>query len=291
VDPETNPSAIEPMPIRARIQGGSGGGVVFARELPIKCTSADKERPQTRATCASIPGPARIAFRAANDASIHEPADLSVVSTKRLWPRQRPALRGHQAEVRGREHLHGYRVDGLGGRVADCARNAIAAANVVLVVIGPDWLRAHDESWRRRIDDPNDWVRREIELALRFDKPTLPVLVGDAAMPAERDLPREIEPIARRQALALQDEGWEERMVTLLERLQSHMSEANRTPFDEPSEPRGDRAIRSQFQATASQFYGASIGKTPCRRGGARQLGRSLALRGSPCICAIQRSR
>ena len=45
-------------------------------------------------------------------------------------------------------------------------RQAVATARVVLVVIGPDWLRVTDEWGRRRIDDPEDWVRQELCVAL-----------------------------------------------------------------------------------------------------------------------------
>jgi hypothetical protein len=137
--------------------------------------------------------------------------------------------------------------------------NAIAAADVVIVVIGPGWLRAHDKWWRRRIDHPDDWVRREIELALESAKPTLPVLVEDAAMPPEEALPTEIARLASRQALALRDEGWEEQMAALLEQLESHMSGSHRAAVAGPSEPRGETRIRSQFQTIASRFYGTSI--------------------------------
>jgi TIR domain len=63
---------------------------------------------------------------------------------------------------------------------------AISAADVVIVVIGPGWISAQGDWGRRRIDQPDDWVRREIELALGSGKPTLPVLVGDTAMPRPR---------------------------------------------------------------------------------------------------------
>jgi hypothetical protein len=44
---------------------------------------------------------------------------------------------------------------------------AVAACRVLVVVIGPAWLSAVDEQGRRRIDDPDDWVRLEVGAALR----------------------------------------------------------------------------------------------------------------------------
>ena len=77
----------------------------------------------------------------------------------------------------------------------------------VLVVIGPRWLDARDQRGRR-LDDPDDYVRREIELALASAKPVIPVLVGGAAMPAAEALPPTLRGFANRNALALGDAGW-----------------------------------------------------------------------------------
>jgi hypothetical protein len=62
-------------------------------------------------------------------------------------------------------------------------RQLLSKASVVLVVIGPDWVTAEDEHGRRRLDDPSDFVRLEVELALRADMPVIPVLVSNASMP------------------------------------------------------------------------------------------------------------
>jgi formylglycine-generating enzyme required for sulfatase activity len=72
---------------------------------------------------------------------------------------------------------------------------------VVLVLIGPNWIEAKDESGRRRLDDPHDWVRIEIETAL--DTPGLdvvPVLVNGARIPRADELPPSLHPLLRRHA-------------------------------------------------------------------------------------------
>jgi hypothetical protein len=76
---------------------------------------------------------------------------------------------------------------------------AIGKCDATLVVIGPDWLSATDESGKRRLDDPNDWVRIEIEAALARDIPIIPLLVGLSEMPAAEQLPRELSNLAYRQ--------------------------------------------------------------------------------------------
>lgn len=65
---------------------------------------------------------------------------------------------------------------------------AVRQSDVVLVIIGQQWLTASVGS-PRRLDDPDDMVRHEIETALAHDVPLIPVFVQHAAMPRARDLP------------------------------------------------------------------------------------------------------
>ena len=89
-------------------------------------------------------------------------------------------------------------------------------ADVVLALIGPRWLAAVDASGARRLDQREDYVRREIEAALGSGKRVLPVLVGGAAMPSADLLPASIAALARRQAVALSDARWAADMEGLI---------------------------------------------------------------------------
>jgi hypothetical protein len=82
----------------------------------------------------------------------------------------------------------------------------IARSDAVLVIIGPRWLAIADESGRRRLDRPDDFVRLEIEFALRRGLLVVPVLVGNAAMPAERSLPKSLRALAYRNAALVRDD-------------------------------------------------------------------------------------
>src|SRR5262249_14994441 len=75
--------------------------------------------------------------------------------------------------------------------------------SVLLVVIGPRWLSLTDKTGLRRIDNPQDWIRREIAEALSGGLRVIPVLTGDAALPVEADLPQDIAGLSRRQYLTL----------------------------------------------------------------------------------------
>jgi hypothetical protein len=76
----------------------------------------------------------------------------------------------------------------LGMDFRDVLRVAVRNANVMLVLIGRNWLTS-DREGRRKLDDPNDFVRMEIEYALREDISVVPVLIDDATMPKPEQLP------------------------------------------------------------------------------------------------------
>src|SRR5574337_798052 len=96
----------------------------------------------------------------------------------------------------------------------------IQAAEVVLAVISQHWLGATDEkTGRRRLDDPDDWVRRELETALELGKRLVPVLVGGARMPAEADLPPSLKPLAGLDAALIEDAHFERDAEALAEAL------------------------------------------------------------------------
>ena len=71
--------------------------------------------------------------------------------------------------------------DYLGKQVGEC--------NVLLAIIGDRWLDTRDSSGDRRLDDPSDFVRIEIESALERGIPVIPLLVREAKMPREESLP------------------------------------------------------------------------------------------------------
>lgn len=104
----------------------------------------------------------------------------------------------------------------------------LAEVDIVLVVIGPDWLDARQDG-RRRLDDPADFVRLEIELALAAGKPLWPVLIGGATMPAEAALPPSLQPLARRQATSLDDAAWKDDVQRLTDALRRALPPARRS--------------------------------------------------------------
>lgn len=91
----------------------------------------------------------------------------------------------------------------------DAIDAAVGSCDVLLAVIGPEWLSNAGSDGKRRLDDPNDFVRVEIGSALRRNIRVIPVLVDDAGMPAADALPEDIKRLARRQAVELRDKRWD----------------------------------------------------------------------------------
>ena len=78
----------------------------------------------------------------------------------------------------------------------------VAACDALVAVIGRNWVAA-DKDNRRRIDDPDDFVRIEIEAALKRGVRVIPVLVDGALMPKAGDLPETLRGFARRQNIEI----------------------------------------------------------------------------------------
>ena len=70
----------------------------------------------------------------------------------------------------------------------------------MLVVIGPRWTSLAKADGSRRLDDPKDYVRREVEAALGRSIPVVPVLVQGTPLPREDELPECLVPLVKRQA-------------------------------------------------------------------------------------------
>ncbi|MBV1690842.1 toll/interleukin-1 receptor domain-containing protein [Novosphingobium sp. G106] len=85
----------------------------------------------------------------------------------------------------------------------------LAESGALVVVIGDRWSSATNAEGARRLDDPGDYVIREIAAALRSAIPVIPVLIGNAAMPRPGELPDTLGDLSRRNAITVTDERWE----------------------------------------------------------------------------------
>jgi formylglycine-generating enzyme required for sulfatase activity len=106
----------------------------------------------------------------------------------------------------GRDHFF-IDVDNipLGHDFVEVIQNEVGSCEVLLAVIGRQWLISTDPQGHRCLDIPEDFVRLEILTALERRIQVIPVLVGGASMPRSTELPDVLQPLARRQALVVGD--------------------------------------------------------------------------------------
>lgn len=83
---------------------------------------------------------------------------------------------------------------------------AVAKCKIFLVVIGDQWLEVTDAKGKKRLQDPDDFVRIEVESALNRDIPIIPLLVRGIAMPAEAKLPRSLRKLVYRNGIPIRSD-------------------------------------------------------------------------------------
>ena len=136
----------------------------------------------------------------------------------------------------------------------DVLRDAVSVAEVVIAVIGPDWVRIADQWGKRRIDQEDDWVRLELATALSTpNKRVIPVLVRGARLPPADALPAQIQPLLTRQSIEIRRDYFNhdiQLLIAQLGDLQSSTSgdtiRSSPYPFDPPEGPEAITPTRLQ---------------------------------------------
>ena len=94
-------------------------------------------------------------------------------------------------------------------------QSAVGSCQVLLALIGPQWLEITDATGARRLDDPADFVRLEVETALsRADVRVIPILVDNAKMPTPQELPKGLAALTRRQAVEINPVNFDTRRLS-----------------------------------------------------------------------------
>ena len=107
----------------------------------------------------------------------------------------------------------------LGARWRDVLAERLRAADTVIVLIGAEWRSMRDASGRRRLDDPDDVTRWELETALALGKRLVPVLLDHASPLSADELPQSLRPLAELQALRIAHETFDTGLGELVARL------------------------------------------------------------------------
>jgi hypothetical protein len=105
-------------------------------------------------------------------------------------------------------------------------QDRVGSCHALIAVIGRSWLTP-DSAGRRRVDDPGDYVRREIAAALsRSHVAVIPVLVRKAQMPSRESLPTEIAALSTRNAIEMTEEDFDHDVDRLISALEFHFGES-----------------------------------------------------------------
>lgn len=157
----------------------------------------------------------------------------------------------------------------------------LASCQVLIVLIGRYWLTLTDEGGRRRLDDENDFVRLEIVAGLRRNVRVIPVLVNGARMPRAAELPEDLRPLTKRQALEITEPDFDNDAARLIHALEEALGEQPRPAEPEPrTEPDRKRSRLGLYVGLGAAALVAllvvvvlALNRTPeTRAGGPTQL-------------------
>ncbi len=131
-----------------------------------------------------------------------------------------------------------------GQRWAERLDEELARSTVVLALIGPQWLSAQREDFRRRIDADDDWVRRELRVTLAGDQTVIPIYV-DGAKPIldAKLLPPDLANLVQRQHLLVTQESLGRAMGELVRMLEQHGLRSARPGFRLPTRLKNDKPL------------------------------------------------
>ena len=164
---------------------------------------------------------------------------------------------------------------------------AVASCDVLLALIGPQWLTITDEDGQRRLDNPGDYVRVEIETALTRKIRVIPILVDDAPMPRVNELPATLAPLVRRNAVEINPVAFDiKRLIAAVQKTLAE-EQARRQAEEQvarPSRPRSRRGNRPRNRPGDRPRNGRS--SRPRTRTGGRSGARRMRWYGPGC-CSL----
>ena len=137
---------------------------------------------------------------------------------------------------------------------ADVISEAVASCDVFIALIGSRWLTSADAKGRPRLENPEDFIRLELEAALELDVRLIPALVQNAQMPSSDELPETLRPFARRHAVELSDTRWTfdiGKLIETLERLETGLAE--RETAEREAQERAEAEAQAQAERETAE--------------------------------------
>jgi hypothetical protein len=127
-----------------------------------------------------------------------------------------------------------------GADFVDTIRSRLRSSEVVLAIIGDGWLSATDASGSRRLDDPNDFVRLELSMALSLGARVIPILLDNAQMPSQGQLPADLKPLAQCNAEFIRGVAFERDAQHLADFVREYLENSKRIMTAPPLAPARD---------------------------------------------------
>jgi chaperonin GroEL len=134
-------------------------------------------------------------------------------------------------------------------------REAVESCTVLVALIGRQWVTLADEEGHRRLDDPDDFVRFEIQAALERGVRVIPVLVDGARAPRPQQLPAALQELAGLNALELSYGRYEYdagRLLDLIHRVLAVVDDLPTARADLPSLEPADTKLPGQESAAVT---------------------------------------
>src|SRR5262249_26534021 len=171
----------------------------------------------------------------------------------------------------------------LGVNFVKVLSEEVAKCDVLLAVIGPNWLNARDEDGNRRLDNPHDFVRIEIGAALQRNIPVIPILLDGAKMPKANQLPKELEELSLRNGLDIRHASFHNDVDRLIHGLKGQLAEADaekRQEIQQAEARRRDeeqRRLEEERRRTAQEEERRKRSEKEPQQGPARAQWRAIA--------------
>src|SRR5437763_9459997 len=144
-------------------------------------------------------------------------------------------------------------------------QKTLESCDLMLVLIGKDWAEVKDEEGRPRLLNPGDFVRLEIEAALKRDIVVTPILVQGAHMPAPEQLPAEIRDLVYRNGFELSHNRWESDFAEMIRRLNLDIAKEGRRveqPASTAAAPNAPIAAVAQLATPGRHFFSRPLNVT-----------------------------
>lgn len=109
----------------------------------------------------------------------------------------------------------------IGSDFASHINKHLAESDVALVVIGLNWLGDSSAVYANRLHVPDDFVRIELEVAIKMNVPLIPILVDGARMPRVEELPEHLKILTQRQALEIDHKRFRQDIQLLIDVLKT----------------------------------------------------------------------